>query len=594
MSFLLRIGAPSSAESAFRPTLAIQESPRETIRELAPGIVVRLAWPTRLWSVRHDDRDVHLILDGYLRAPVSLDSHRPGDTASSAARELVVSGAAANGCEALSGHFVLCVIDAASASVRITRDRLGGRVAYIREGRNACVVASSARAAAPADWTENRTNLANHFALARPDAPGLTAFEGVGEIKPGESIHVQPAGIERHRPDFSLPDRGTKTDNSWSDTFAHHFETAVAAATDGHDRVAVMLSGGLDSVPILACAAETARRTGGRVTPLSWTLPSHPQSDETPWIQQAADAFGLVPAWINGDQRLPFATLDTDCVDDDFPAFNAFRGVITECYRQAAELDCSVILNGNQGDVLYAQRAYTLHDAVRRGQWRILAEELKWIVGQKGLAGTLADPALRYFPARWLRRRRRREAVMPWLTPAARASLPERRVWPPESCRYTYPDHAVQLLGTSMTAGPDQENAFARRCGIDRREPFQDEALVRLMLTAPVACSIHRGESKRIMRAAMAGRIPDALRLKPRTGLLTAFLRAGWRRHRRKVAEILRNFGSTGWSDYVDTGFVERAIASDSPDETSLMVVCQCLGHTLWRQRLAERSTTFH
>ena len=83
------------------------------------------------------------------------------------------------------------------------------------------------------------------------------------------------------------------------------------------------------------------------------------------------------------------------------------------------------------------------------------------------------------------------------------------------------------------------ENLFSQRYGVERRDPFQNEALVKLMLEMPVSMSFRDGMDKWVMREAMRGRMPEKLRTKGRTGLLNSFLQMGFERNREKLKRFL-------------------------------------------------------
>ena len=55
------------------------------------------------------------------------------------------------------------------------------------------------------------------------------------------------------------------------------------------------------------------------------------------------------------------------------------------------------------------------------------------------------------------------------------------------------------------------------------------------------------------------------------------------------VEEFLMDQGDDAWPRYVDRNFVREAVCSPSPTtDSQMLVVCGCIGYTLWREYWAE------
>src|SRR5690606_5247524 len=120
------------------------------------------------------------------------------------------------------------------------------------------------------------------------------------------------------------------TGTQWVEAFFEAFRQSVADAIGDHESVAIMLSGGMDSIPILSVARELAT-TGRRVVAVSWSLPGFPRCDETRWIRSVVDAAGVERRMFDADRLLPFARLEADLVLPGVPVLNPFRDLITTC-----------------------------------------------------------------------------------------------------------------------------------------------------------------------------------------------------------------------------------------------------------------------
>lgn len=540
--------------------------------------------PAVLTRIERDGRRRWVFFDGYTQEPELVDSAAPDAHHDRLAERVAVDPRACH--EQLEGHYFFCMVDESHDCVIAARDRMGGRALYWSDSGELLVISDNPYnilRVSGRSFREDPEFIAAYFSLSFRGNPERTGFLGVRELPPGGRLEFAPdATVGAARTPFPLPDRDRRPESQLIESFYESFKNSVAAAIDRHQRVAVMTSGGLDSVPVLLEAA----RTGKRVFAVSWTLPDFPECDEEPWIRQAAGAARVEMRLFRGDHRLPFDRLDDTFVSPDFPGLNGFRELVLECYRLAANEGCGVILNGSQGDQLYADYAWTLFDALRLRDYDRFWMGLRWIVQWAGLRGLVKDPAVRYLASRYKPRLSSRPPARGWLTPHGLRCLPGEEIWPPEAANHPYPAYAARLLGIPMTRGPAQENHFARRFGIDRREPLQSESLVRLMLAAPLSLSFDRGVSKRAMREAMRGRMPESLRGKPRTGLLTAFMRAGFDRNRSRIREFLQRRGHDAWRRYVCGQWVFDTLDSSRPTEAGIVIVGRCIGYQLWLSRV--------
>ncbi|MCZ7599795.1 MAG: asparagine synthetase B family protein [Gammaproteobacteria bacterium] len=431
---------------------------------------------------------------------------------------------------------MLAVVDAAGSGVTVVRDRLGGRVAYW--GRLEHLVAVSDRAEIVAEVVGSRTEenprfLAHFFALKGGAPVGQSAFRGVNELVPGGCLTIDGRVLKRTESHFPSR-RRWRFPPQWIEAFYEAFRTAVSDAVGGHESIAVMLSGGMDSAPIMAVAREILEQQYRRPVAVSWAFPGYPASDESRWIIEASDFARVERRMFRADEFLPFSSLGADLVSPGSPALNPFRLTINACYHSAAAAGCSVVLNGSRGDLLYSNYPYLLYDLIRRRDFPNLWRELGGLIARNGLRNTMHNPMARYAVSRLLGRTPREPPAPEWLTPWACSHLDANQLWPPESNDYPFPRYAATLLGSPMSYGPAQENEFAQRIGIERREPFQSSRLIRLMLEAPVLMSHNRQLSKWIMTQAMDGRLPASVRLKPRTGRLDEIYKKGFMDSREK------------------------------------------------------------
>lgn len=534
---------------------------------------------------------IWVVVDGYLQAMGEATESNLADTPADRIACLIREQGL-KGLDSVSGCFVIAVIESGSGRVFLRRDRLGGRTAYWHKGVDRFIVGSSSsevakslpRATADEQW------LSHWFGLRWPGRPGLSAFEGVVELLPGEEVIFADQSVERRRRPFQFGATApSKESGDWIDRFNRVFRESVSACLTADSRTAMMLSGGMDSGPTACVAAECLGDQDRTLNVVSWGLPGSAECDEAAYIRELARYLQHPLDLFDGTSHSPYDRLDTGLIHADFPTFNVFRGLVLECYRRAEASGSSVILNAACGDRVYPPRNTQLADLWDRGHWASAARFLAERFRARGPSGTWRDPNFRYWAKRFAGpfRSRRDRPPPEWLQPSAVGSLPDHSPWPAEAQMHELPEFAEQLIGQAMAGGLAHENAFSQRYGLDRRDPFHNEALVRLMLQMPVSMSFRGGTDKWVMREAMRGKMPESFRTKGRTGLLNSFLEEGFSRNRGRLEDFLFR-EHKGWQEWVRPEYVRSALRDHNPPDKGRMVVGQCVGYSLWLQRLGE------
>lgn len=544
--------------------------------------------PCGHWAGSVDGLKCWLLCDGFIARPRLFDAVAPAQDLGWLAEAMLRDGV--NALDTLRGQYAICFINSGSGEMIAARDRLGGQALYWHRIESVTAVASKSRDLARLPWCgadENSGFMSEYFAFHGQHDPETTPFAHVNEVAPGGCVRFPAHDVRVHRSPLEVASPpACRTPNDWVDAFESVFRRAVQDAVGEHGDVAVMLSGGLDSVPVLSTASGVLRGRNRRISAVSWVLPDFPESDESTWIRKGAEAAGIELYTIDGGRFMPFSNLSDSTLSPELPSYNSIRDILLACYRRASELECAMVLAATRGDMIYAQRFAVLDDLIRRKDWPRLWAELGYLYRRIGISGMYRDPAVRY-PAARIKKRWRGDGKRPrraWLTEYAAEHVPDRTSWPPEAERYPNPEHARQLLGPAMTFGTAQENDFSQHQGVERRDPFVNESLVGLMLHAPVVLSHTKGQAKWIMREAMRGRIPEPIRVKERTGILTSFIKAGFDRHRGEIREFLLDQDEGVWARYVRPAYVRDVLAAPDPPESGLVVVCGCIGYTLWRQ----------
>jgi hypothetical protein len=129
-------------------------------------------------------------------------------------------------------------------------------------------------------------------------------------------------------------------------------------------------------------------------------------------------------------------------------------------------------------------------------------------------------------------RRHRLSAQLPrpWLTERGLGAVDEG----PAFDDWRRPSQAWALLHPSGALGVTTEPYHAARCGLEIRRPYRDRRLIEYVLALPADQLYRPAESKRILRRAMRGRLPEGVRTRRHPTSMRAPSREGSRSAKRK------------------------------------------------------------
>jgi asparagine synthase (glutamine-hydrolysing) len=115
---------------------------------------------------------------------------------------------------------------------------------------------------------------------------------------------------------------------------------------------------------------------------------------------------------------------------------------------------------------------------------------------------------------------------------------------------------AHQYRSGSVTTQLEKANHYAAAWKLENRHPFMDTRLLSYCLSLPPEQSLSNGWTRAIMRRAMRGDVPRAIRKRPGKARMSAnFSRGLFKNDREKLEAILSNPGTL--SDFVDIRFVK-------------------------------------
>lgn len=420
----------------------------------------------------------------------------------------------------------------------LARDQLGVRPLFFAEVGGRFFFASELRdllSLLPSTPGPDRDGVAHWIALSTRPGTG-TLYEGVDRLGPGERLRFGPDGVRRERywePAFQEP--LDLSPGEWAERVREGLRVAVERRLDPERGTGVLLSGGLDSASIAAVGA-------GSLSACSGTFPEHPQADEAELIAGLRDALGLAGLVAEVRPGGLLASVFDYTATWRAPLLGWGDFWTLPLMRAAAERGIGTMLGGDGGDEVFAPRAYVLADALRRGRPRRVLELARRLpgagphVGRRREAAMIASLALAGAmpprPAGW---------SLPWaddgapsyLAPATRRRI--RRSDDPDGWKrldgprwWAFAAHGL-FYGIESTGVFEHQRRRAAMAGLEARHPMLDLDLVELALRQPPEQTLDPRFSRPVLREAMAGLLPDSVRMRPQKALFESLIAAAMR-----------------------------------------------------------------
>ena len=486
------------------------------------------------------------------------------------------------------GTYALALHDRAAGRMVAARDPMGARLAsyVLRDDLFAVAVGSGGACRLlelPGVSGElDRCRLAEYFAFDELSGPA-SYFRDVRHLLPGEVMVVERSSVRRSSlPGPSLARRiEPATWEEGVEGLAASLTTAVERSIGGHERLAVWVSGGLDSTPVAALAARLlpSRGPGATLVGISWRI-SDAGGDERAFVDAFSRASGVVVSWVDCDDALPFSDLAEWPVHPDGPDQTGYRWFHERSYARARELGATLVLNGFGGDSLYAD--------ARRWLWTLLLasgpaaaiDRLREVARRDGWPRALRHEVV---GALLPKARRLRRPPAAWLSAEARELLAGRGRWPPDVLAARRPRQAERVLSLIDGEGDAIESWYAARHGLEVATPLRDQDLAQYVLAVPDHLLQQGIESRVALRHAIRGLVPEEVRRRTDKARFREVLLRGLLPDRLRWSGPLLRSPEALWRGLVQPAAVERWVAGDVRDDSDRVGLLQCLFAELWR-----------
>jgi asparagine synthase (glutamine-hydrolysing) len=448
-------------------------------------------------------------------------------------------------CELLLGTYVVVALDRERKTAMIVRDQLGGRpLVHARVGSGALFAEHERAIVEMLPTTPGPDRLSLTQWIERGSTPqGHTMFEGIQRVLPAHRVMLseENVAIEAYwRPRYEGVLAGSR------EAIAEQLRTrafaAVQRAAQDALRPAVSLSGGLDSACVAAGLAAR-KEPASEALAFAGVFPTHPETDERELIKATAQHTGLPVELIAFDDNASILAPALEHIDRwSLPPVTPNLFVWKPMMARARELGVDAMLDGEGGDELFGCAPHLIADMLRSGR-ALAAWKLTGNIPEIGAEADLRMRmrALRVWGVRPLvppavkRRHGRRAAVSSpgLLLLAADASalqeLADEQTVPRLDGPLWWRSLADNLTRTGEVLNV---SAQLRREAVDKqidgRHPFLfDLDLLQTALAIPPQLQFYGGRDRALLRDALSGYIPEAIRTRYAKSFFTELLSAG-------------------------------------------------------------------
>ncbi|MEO8256951.1 MAG: asparagine synthase (glutamine-hydrolyzing) [Acidobacteriota bacterium] len=441
----------------------------------------------------------------------------------------------------LDGMFALAIWDDTRRRLFCARDRLGIKPFYYATAADSFVFASEIKAlfAFPACRPDADDHAVVGFlAHGNCDYVDRTLFRGVRALPAAHTLTVDATGRTAIRRYWSL-DPPARREQSDAEHVAELRETLVETVRShliSDVRVGSCLSGGLDSSTLVGVIGkiwreqpESAAAIGDRLSTFT-SCYEQKAFDEREYALEIARSAGARPQLVFPSPEDFWSDFHRMAWHQDMP-FGALSFYAQwRVMRAASEAGVKVLIDGQGGDEVfggYAKFRYAyLASLLRSGRFGTAARELTGMLRQGDRYVLDIRNGYRYLPP-FMRRALKMDSALQrivtadWKAAVADDSTPAARWWRNASrdgsgsaCtslqRIQIDDIGVDTLPQLLRMEDRSSMAFS----LEARVPLLDHHVVELGLSLPDHLKVNQGWSKFAVRQAMAGLVPDAVRLR--------------------------------------------------------------------------------
>lgn len=423
--------------------------------------------------------------------------------------------------ERLLGDFGFAIWDEAERQLFCAVDQFGVRGLYYAPTAHGWIISNAiacvlAHPEVPRELDD--ISIADFLTAGQIYAPDATAFKHIRALPGGCSLSLRPPTPPTISSYWALPiedELSFKRPEDCVEQFRDLFRGAVADRLRSN-HLAVSFSGGMDSTSCVAMALQVGCQTNRplQVDGVCAVYDRLIPDNEREWSQRAAAGLGIRLAHVACDDLPLFDDWANPALNTPQPQNMAYAAQ-AKAQNAALPAEARLLLNGIGGDpIFYPSGAHALNQ-LKRARVGRLAQEMRQF---HRLRGGWPPVYLRSQIKNTLVSRKDPTAPLPiWLSPQLAANP---RVQENQRLRWASPisAHPTRPEAYALATSPFWQPVFRNDVSASRETiyPFFDVRLVRfVMRLSPLPWFA----SKTLLREAMRGLLPEAVRTRPKTPL---------------------------------------------------------------------------
>jgi asparagine synthase (glutamine-hydrolysing) len=433
----------------------------------------------------------------------------------------------------LLGDFAFVLWDPAQQQMFAARDALGCQDLLYFYDKNQVLLATRLNLLLQHPAVQPRLNerkIAEFLAVQWGDDVN-TYYDSIYHLPPAHCLLVTPESSRLWR--YWQVDPENVIRYAQTEQYAEHYRELIKESLRTRLRSAypmgISLSGGLDSTSLACLAAEVLKEDGappGRLSSYSYVFDEYSNCDERAYIQpvleQAASLYPIRPRMVKGDSLWPRPFHDDWLNLRDYPGQDPYYYLVQRILQAAHQDGARLMLSGFFGDDLYSGSEYWLADPLMSGHFRQAARLLAQAGRQGTLKLNLLNLSLRgMLPAglkKFYRRLRPRNPEwVEWIPPqfAARIGLARLDTSADIQQKFRLPGQQNRYSALFFNGYPESFSGyqiFGWENGVEFIFPYADRRIVEFVIALPTEQIALPDLSRRILREAMKGRLPETVR----------------------------------------------------------------------------------
>ncbi|MDA2913804.1 asparagine synthase-related protein [Acidobacteriia bacterium AH_259_A11_L15] len=504
----------------------------------------------------------------------------------------------------LDGDFAFVIWDPGRQRLFCARDPLGVRPFYYRWQGQRFVWASEVKALlADPDYSSAPDEaMVGEYVLGWSPFPDASAtfYRGIRQLPAGHYLVLERGRLDIQRYwDIEPADEEARRHRTFEETveaFRVLFERAVQQRLGSLDRLAVLVSGGLDSTSISSLVERIVRSNGIRrpsVFHLSYYALA-PNADERGYLERFEEKYNCSVDYIAPKSFRVLEGVEQAVDLQEGPLLDSTWSVAQQWAAHLRLRDYRVGLTGFGGDNIFPESTAYCSEIWRKFGWQAGWKAVRRTARYYGLSPRVfLKPTLRSLvPERWRFTVKSwlGKEISPWVRPdfARRSGLLERVQQPIPRRGFSGLSQEMDyrhLSSGRLSLQLGYLDRIGAAHGLELRHPFLHPALVRLTLAAPLEHKLAHGETKLLLRHAMNGILPEVIRQRRDKGTLTQFVASWIRRHEAKSWQRLAQNLSLS-SEYIQPGQVRGVVQRLlKGDDAALKPAWNLLALELWLRR---------